>query len=131
MHTRVNQERRERESLGMRLQKANLASHLHCTAQTSGSVYSVKVITKSTTLEYVTSHLHKTITNVVNQSAPVFYEINTCSRQTVYTYWLWYGWQQPCIGVFDDDGIEHPDREVCGIGSCKSASTRDLNTAGC
>ena len=29
------------------------------------------------------------------------------------------------------DGIERPNREVCDIGSCKGASTRDLNTAGC
>ena len=183
--------------------------------------------------------------NSLNQNAPVFYEVDTCDGQTVYTYWLWYGWQRPCIGVFDDghgndwehvsvyinpsngqvskvifyqhkgfytrrrgtfelegdrpivyigkvahgsyhtrcdgtcsfiefitqgclgsvnycqggcgywddfrnpgpelrngrfqplnpgqviDGIERPNREVCGIGSCKGASTRDLNTAGC
>ena len=33
-----------------------------------------------------------------NEGAPVFYQEETCGGQTVYTYWLWYGWQKPCIG---------------------------------
>ena len=32
-----------------------------------------------------------------NPNVPVFYEVDTCNGQTVYTYWLWYGFQQPCI----------------------------------
>ena len=32
-----------------------------------------------------------------NPNAPVFYEVETCNGQTVYTYWLWYGLQKPCI----------------------------------
>ena len=38
----------------------------------------------------------------LDQNAPVFYEVDTCNGQTVYTYWLWYGWQRPCIRFFDD-----------------------------
>ena len=34
----------------------------------------------------------------LNKGAPVFYQEETCGDQTVYTYWLWYGWQKPCIG---------------------------------
>ena len=37
----------------------------------------------------------------LNQNAPVFCEVDTCNGQTVYTYWLWYGWQRPCIRHFD------------------------------
>ena len=41
-----------------------------------------------------------------NPNAPVFYEVDTCNGQTVYTYWLWYGLQKPCIlnqGTHGDD----------------------------
>ena len=30
-------------------------------------------------------------------NAPVFYQVSNCDGQTVYTYWLWYGLQKPCI----------------------------------
>ena len=42
----------------------------------------------------------------LNPNAPVFYEVDTCDGQTVYTYWLWYGLQKPCIfnqGTHGDD----------------------------
>ena len=42
----------------------------------------------------------------LNKNAPVFYEVDTCDGQTVYTYWLWYGLQKPCIlnqGTHGDD----------------------------
>ena len=37
----------------------------------------------------------------LNSNAPVYYEVDTCDGQTVYTYWLWYGKQKPCIAIFD------------------------------
>ena len=37
----------------------------------------------------------------LNQKAPVYVQVNKCSGYTVYTYWLWYGKQKPCIAVFD------------------------------
>lgn len=46
----------------------------------------------------------------LNQNAPVFYQVNTCDGQMVYTYWLWYGLQRPCITPFDEghgDDWEH------------------------
>ena len=36
----------------------------------------------------------------LDPNAPVFYQVSTCDGQTVYTYWLWYGLQKPCI--FDE-----------------------------
>ena len=42
----------------------------------------------------------------LNPNAPVFYQVSTCDGQTVYTYWLWYGLQKPCIfnqGTHGDD----------------------------
>ncbi len=42
----------------------------------------------------------------LNANAPVFYQVNTCGGETVYTYWLWYGLQKPCIfnqGTHGDD----------------------------
>ena len=33
----------------------------------------------------------------LNREAPVFYREETCGGETVYTYWLWYGWQKPCF----------------------------------
>ena len=38
----------------------------------------------------------------LNKHAPVYYEVDTCEGQTVYSYWLWYGLQKPCIAVFDE-----------------------------
>lgn len=38
----------------------------------------------------------------LNKKAPVYYEVDTCEGQTVYTYWLWYGLQEPCIAIFDE-----------------------------
>lgn len=35
-------------------------------------------------------------------SAPVFYQVDSCGDHTVFTYWLWYGKQKPCVAVFDD-----------------------------
>ena len=37
----------------------------------------------------------------LNPNAPVFYEEDKCDGQTVYSYWLWYGLQKPCIKLFD------------------------------
>lgn len=37
---------------------------------------------------------------------PVYVETGSCGGETVYTFWLWYGWQKPCIfneGSHDDD----------------------------
>lgn len=42
----------------------------------------------------------------LNANAPVFYEVDTCDGQTVYSYWLWYGLQKPCLfneGTHGDD----------------------------
>ena len=52
--------------------------------------------------DYPTSQNNNRCVKTLNRNAPVFYEIDTCNGQTVYTYWLWYGWQRPCIRVFDD-----------------------------
>ena len=40
------------------------------------------------------------------QHVPIYYQTNTCSGTTVYTYWLWYGWQNNCdccSGSHDND----------------------------
>ena len=53
--------------------------------------------------DYPTSQNDNRCVNDLNPNAPVFYEVDTCGNgQTVYTYWLWYGWQRPCIRFFDD-----------------------------
>ena len=48
-----------------------------------------------------TSNDYQCVTTL-NDNEPVFYEINTCDGLTVYTYWLWYGLQKPCIEYFDE-----------------------------
>ena len=38
----------------------------------------------------------------LDENAPVYYRVDTCNGQTVYTYYLWYGTQMPCIKYFDE-----------------------------
>ena len=52
--------------------------------------------------DYPSSQNDNTCVQILNENAPVFYEVDSCNGETVYTYWLWYGWQRMCIGVFDD-----------------------------
>ena len=47
--------------------------------------------------DWPSSHNDNNCVTTFNSTAPVFYEVDTCDGQTVYTYWLWYGLQKPCI----------------------------------
>ena len=38
----------------------------------------------------------------LNADGPVFVRQETCGAYTVYSYWLWYGKQKPCIDFFDE-----------------------------
>ena len=37
----------------------------------------------------------------LNPTSPVFCQLDYCEGYTVYTYWLWYGFQEKCIDMFD------------------------------
>lgn len=46
----------------------------------------------------------------LNPHSPVFCQLDYCEGYIVYTYWLWYGFQEQCIEVFDSghgDDWEH------------------------
>ena len=60
--------------------------------------------------DWPSSQNDKSCTTTFNSNAPVFYQVNMCGGHTVYTYWLWYGRQNPCIRPFDKghgDDWEH------------------------
>jgi len=54
--------------------------------------------------DYPSSSNDGTCHTTLNQRAPVFVRVDTCGGDTVYTYYLWYGKQQPCIAGPADDG---------------------------
>ena len=56
--------------------------------------------------DWATSANNGNCENTLHSNVPVYYQTNTCSGTTVYTYWLWYGWQNNCdccSGAHDDD----------------------------
>ena len=54
--------------------------------------------------DYPSSSNDGTCRTTLDQRAPVFVRVDTCGDDTVYTYWLWYGLQQPCIAGPADNG---------------------------
>ena len=45
--------------------------------------------------DYPSSSNDGTCRTTLDQRAPVFVRVDACGDDTVYTYWLWYGLQQP------------------------------------